>query len=350
MVHPRLARDPAEALDLQPIEGAAMPTPFRSALVALILLAAAAAPGARADEGPTALDRVTQRGVLEVAVYADFPPFSYRDKEGRPAGIDVDLARALAERLGVAAGIRSVGAGESVEDDLRNNVWKGHYLGGGVADLMLHVPYDEAFGERNDKVALIAPYCREQIVVAVPAGHPGAEAPLDLFTREKVGVELDTLVDFYLLAAQDGAMREQVVHFRNPGEAVAALRRGELTGVAGPRSEIEAALGADRAAYAVGPIQMPGLRLSGWDLGGAVKRDHRELAQAIERAMVAVRDSGEVERIFQRHGASYQLPSRIPRGDGQGASQVGPRFDPGFAPGGPSPALTGDPARRNPSQ
>ncbi|MES9929292.1 MAG: transporter substrate-binding domain-containing protein, partial [Candidatus Thiodiazotropha sp. 6PDIVS] len=85
-----------------------------------------------AEEGITALQRIHERGVLEVAVYADFPPFSYRSERGRIVGIDVDIAQALAKRLGVVAAIRAVGADENMEDDLRNNVWKGHYLGGGV--------------------------------------------------------------------------------------------------------------------------------------------------------------------------------------------------------------------------
>ncbi|MES9834105.1 MAG: ABC transporter substrate-binding protein [Candidatus Thiodiazotropha sp. DIVDIV] len=266
-----------------------------------------------AEEGITALQRIHERGVLEVAVYADFPPFSYRSERGRIVGIDVDIAQALAKRLGVVAAIRAVGADENMEDDLRNNVWKGHYLGGGVADVMLHTPYDEAFAEENDRVSFIAPYYREQIVIAVAADNPGRGSPLEIFTREKVGVELDTLADFYLLSAYSGRIRDQVVHYRTMGEAVEALKKGELSGVAGPRSEVEFALGDSHPSYAVGPIQMPGMRSSGWDLGAAVKEGNEDLAEAIDRAMIEVRETGELETIFQSHGSSYQLPSRIVR-------------------------------------
>lgn len=285
----------------------------------LLLLAVTAgfwmtfSPALLAQEEPTALQKIQERGVLEVAVYADFPPFSYRNERGRVVGIDVDIAHALAKQLGVVAAIRTVGADENMEDDLRNNVWKGHYLGGGVADVMLHTPYDEAFAEENDRVSFIAPYYREQIVVAVAADKAGRDSPLALFTREKVGVELDTLADFYLLTAYSGRIRDQVVHFRSMTEAVAALKRGELSGVAGPRSEIEFALGESRDAYAVGPVQMPGLRSSGWDLAAAVRQGSNDLAKALDQAMVKVRESGELEGIFQRHGSSYQLPSRIVR-------------------------------------
>lgn len=267
--------------------------------------------GLHADEEQSALQRVQARGALEVAVYADFPPFSYRTEQGRVIGIDTDIARALAKRLGVAATIRAVGADESMEDDLRNNVWKGHYLGGGVADVMLHVPYDDDFARENDRVIFLAPYYREQIVFAVDSRSDMSATPLELFTREKVGVELDTLTDFYLLSAYDGKVRDQVVHFRNIGEAVTALKRGELAGVAGPRSEIEFALGAQRERYSIGPTQMPGLRSTGWDLGAAVKQGNEDLARTLAEAMQALREEGVLKEIFARYQATYQLPSRL---------------------------------------
>ncbi|MEW8506414.1 MAG: transporter substrate-binding domain-containing protein [Candidatus Thiodiazotropha sp.] len=279
---------------------------FAVAIASLAVLSTAGAD----EEETSALERIRERGVLEVAVYKDFPPFSFRDRKGRIIGIDADIARALAQRLGVSAAIRTVGADESMEDDLRNNVWKGHYLGGGVADLMLHVPYDGAFAEENDRVTFVAPYYREQIVVAVGKGVGAGLDPQDYFSREKVGVELDTLTDFYLLSAYDGKIRNQVVHFSNIGKAVTALKQGEIAAVAGPRSEIEFALGDHADNYAVGPIQMPGLRTSGWDLGAAVKKGNTALAEAVETAMAQLRKQSSLSKIFSNYRSSYQLPSQ----------------------------------------
>ena len=282
-------------------------------IVLLAGLLAAAACVHAAEEEVDALARVQERGALTVAVYEDFPPFSFRGENGRVVGIDADLARAIAERLNVSAVIRAVGADESMEDDLRNNVWKGHYLGGGVADVMLHVPFDEEFARENDRVIFVAPYFREEIVVAVGAAHGSHRDALELFTREKVGVELDTLADFYLLRAADGRIRDQVVHFRNIGEAVAALTRGELAGVMGPRSEIEFALGEQRGDFSIGAVPMPGLRSTGWDLGAAVKQGNQSLAERVDAAVKALREEGVLEAIFSRYHASYQQPARLAR-------------------------------------
>jgi ABC-type amino acid transport substrate-binding protein len=197
-----------------------------------------------------------------------------------------------------------------MEDDLRNNVWKGHYLGGGVADVMLHVPYDAAFAEENDRVIILAPYYREQVVVAVAKGIGANLNPLEYFSREKVGVELDTLADFYLLSAYNGKIRDQVVHFPNIGKAVEALKDGKIAAVAGPRSEVEFALGDRAGDYAVGPIQMPGLRTSGWDLGAAVKQGNSELAEVLEQTMAELRRKSSLSKIFAQYRSTYQLPSR----------------------------------------
>jgi ABC-type amino acid transport substrate-binding protein len=83
------------------------------------------------------LEAFRQRGRLRIAVYNDFLPFS---KAGK--GIDVELARAIAGKLGLAAEVVGFNADEDMNDDLRNMVWKGHYLGTQPADLMMHVPVD----------------------------------------------------------------------------------------------------------------------------------------------------------------------------------------------------------------
>lgn len=59
-------------------------------------VAAASAP-ARADE----LQDIKAKGVLVVGVKADYPPFGYLSPTGANTGLEVDLARNVAQRLGV---------------------------------------------------------------------------------------------------------------------------------------------------------------------------------------------------------------------------------------------------------
>ena len=127
---------------------------YLQCLAALPLMAALPA---RAD----ALETIRQRGRLRVAVYTDFAPYSMAGAKG----IDADLGRALAAKLGVSAEIVAYNADEDMNDDLRNMVWKGHYLGYGPADVMLHVPVDKYFMQQNKQALIFAPYMREQVVL-----------------------------------------------------------------------------------------------------------------------------------------------------------------------------------------
>ena len=89
----------------------------------------------------TDLARIQASGTLKVAVYKDNAPFSAGPASAL-TGLDVSLAEALARQLGLKLSLLPFDAGENMNDDLRNMVWRGHYLGYGPADVMLQVPVD----------------------------------------------------------------------------------------------------------------------------------------------------------------------------------------------------------------
>ena len=250
------------------------------------------------------LDQVMASGSLRVAVYADFPPFS-SGKGDAVHGLDVDLGAAIAQKLGVKVEYMVLTAGETVDDDLRNAVWKGHYLGGGVADLMMHVPYDHQLGERNDNAVLLAPYYQEQVVEVTDAAQTSGDDLISAFAEHKVGVELATLADGYLVGAYGGALRENVVHYPTLTEAVAALRRGDVAGVMGPLAEIEGALGKKRGGYRVHHMPTPGLTRHAWPLGMAVKVNSHDLANRIEPSVEDMIKDGSMAKLFARYGLTY---------------------------------------------
>lgn len=277
-------------------------------ILPLLALAASLLTGfpARADD----LDAIRAKGEIRVAVYNDFPPYS---SAGR--GADVELAQAIATRLGVRADLVWFNADENMDDDLRNMVWKGHYLGGRTAHLMMHVPVDPLLMESNDKVRIFAPYCREQLAFArntlrIPnfSGMAGLEA----FTREKVGAETATLADDFLMGAFGGRIRGNVVHFRSLTEAAAALNGGQVAAVMGPYGELEGAIGRGAPNIAIQPFRPTGIAVSAWNVGVAVKQDNPELAAAVEQAIRALLDEGTVQRIFAAQGVTHSPPTPAP--------------------------------------
>ena len=47
------------------------------------------------------LDKIKQRGILVVGTKADYKPFGFRDPSGNIVGFEPDLAKDVADRLGV---------------------------------------------------------------------------------------------------------------------------------------------------------------------------------------------------------------------------------------------------------
>ncbi len=78
-----------------------------SGVSALTVLCAACGANNAVPAGPDQtqpfgdLDQVLQRGAINVCSTGDYPPFTYLDSQGEWSGIDVDLGRDLAQRLGV---------------------------------------------------------------------------------------------------------------------------------------------------------------------------------------------------------------------------------------------------------
>lgn len=251
------------------------------------------------------LDAIRQRGRLRIAVYNNFPPYSMAGGKG----IDADLGRAIAEKLGLAPEIVGFTADDDMNDDLRNMVWKGHYLGTQPADVMMHVPVDEHLARANDKVRIFGAYHRETLALArnpqrVQALSGSAAIALEVFTREKIGVETGTLADSFLLSVLNGRLRDNVVHFRAVADAAKGLVDGAVAAVLAPRSELEAALkGVGTVALEVPTLGE--LKINGWPVGMAVKADEAELAEAIGGAMADLKRDGTVAAIFKRHGISH---------------------------------------------
>jgi len=276
--------------------------PRRQLLLGLAALLLTSHLPAHADEQ---MDAIHKRGRLKVAVYNDFPPYSNAGK-----GIDVDLGRALAARLGLQAEIIGFMAGEDMGDDLRNMVWKGHYLRGDPADVMLRVPVDPLFAKEHAQARIFGAYQQEVMGMArvasrIPVPNGSAAVALEVFTREKIGVEGDTLADAFLGSVLQGRLRSNVSHFRSIGEAVAALKDERVAAVMAPLSELEGAL-AGETRFAVEEARLGELSPRRWAIGMAVKADSGDLATALTDALAALQKDGTVAAIFKRHGVTLR--------------------------------------------
>lgn len=273
------------------------------------LLAAAAFGPAAARARP--FDEVIESGVLRVALYRDNAPFS-DDPDGKPVGIDVDLAMKIAGKLGVKPDIRIVEASENVDGDFRLNLWRGDLAGSRLADLMLNVPADKMLAYRNEQVFFTSPYAEQRLSIAYrKGGVEGGFQDLQDIQGRPVAVEGTSPVDALIGFANGGIYREKLMHFRTFREAAEAFLKSEADFLAGARAAMEAALVGAKGA---GDVEIKDLAGSGivkprWELCGAVRSDSRDLGYRIGEAMQALASEGAVKAIFAAHGASYFAPS-----------------------------------------
>ena len=275
------------------------------------LLLAAAAMVSSAAPAHADMAKIRQSGALKVALYKGLPPFS-DNVGGQFSGIDVALANALGKQMGLSASLLPFDADDDgMSGDLRNMVWKGHYLGYGPADVMLHVPVDPNFIRQNGQVLIFAPYLREAYVLVYDSDRIGKVSSFEDLAGQATGAEQGSGGASALLAGANGGLRDKVKIYPEANQALRALFSGQIAAAMVTRAQYENALKTQSqpaTRFVATELQSPLLPPRGWAIGMAVKADQRELAQALESALNALLASGELQRIFAQYGVSMVAP------------------------------------------
>lgn len=252
------------------------------------------------------LDTIVERGFITFAAYEDFPPYSY-EENGKPAGVDIEIGELIADELGVEARFKLVSAAENLQADLRNWVWRGPLVSGSVVNVMLHVPYDSELTCRVEQVVFTGQYFEEAIAIAYRKDEYPDSKPVPAYFRfDTVGVENDSISDFYLSGLLGGMMSENITRYQSTPDAMAALERGEVMAVMGPRGQLDASL-SDKIGVHEPPLV--GMTKPKWPIGVGVHFAYRPLAYAVGDAITAGISDGRIEAIFDAHGLSYKPPT-----------------------------------------
>ena len=253
------------------------------------------------------LDTIQERGWIEFAVYEDFPPYSF-EEAGKPAGIDVEIGKLIAGSLGVQPRFRLVSAGENLEADLRNYIWKGPVVGGAVSNVMLRVPYDSEFTCRVEQVVFTGQYATETIAIAYRNDAYPEEKPVPAYFRyDTVAVENDSIADFFLASLAGGQLNRNIRRYRTTGEAMSALAKGEVMAAMGPRAQLEYSLTPELGLH---QPPLPGLAVGTWTVGLGVNFRYRPLAYAVDDAIFAGLESGRIAEIHEEFGLGFIPPVR----------------------------------------
>ncbi len=264
-----------------------------------------------------AFDDIIESGVLKVAMYENFPPYSYQ-QDGQPRGVDFELAQKLAEGLGLKLEVLWVTPDETLDDDLRNFIWKGHYLRRDVlADVMLRVPYDREFSYKrnelgeliNELVVMFGPYQRERWQTAYDDRRIEDVPSVAVFQYHPIGVEVDSVPSFYLSSVFEGRLAKNLHHYPSVQQAFAALKEGEVDATMAMRGAIEWLMAqAGDSHLKLAENAYPNMGKQVWDLGMAVHESNRQLAYALEEVLEPLILEGGMEKLYAKHGLHYELP------------------------------------------
>lgn len=252
------------------------------------------------------LDTIQERGFIEFAAYEEFAPWSW-EEGGKPVGIDIEIGRMIADELGVEAKFKLVAAGENLDADLRNWLWKGPIVGGRVANVMLHVPYDSEFACRIDQVVFTGQYHVERVGIAYREAAYPDEKPIPAYFRfDTVAVENDSIADFYLTAFPGGQLSQNMTRYPTMDDAMRGLAAEETMAAMGPLAQLEHGK-VDGIGVHTPPL--PGFGVGTWTIGVGVHFAYRPLAYAVDDAIYAGLQDGRIAAIFESFGVSFAPPT-----------------------------------------
>lgn len=253
-------------------------------------------------------DEVVDSGTLTVFAYSDYAPYSWMDDAG-PQGIDVDIATQFGKALGVDVEFLIRGADESLDDDLRVNVWKGDLIYRKAADVMMHVPFDREVDARNEFAVLMAPYFQEQMALVRNTRMLPTVETFGRFVSNPIAVELDTAGDFFLSNAFRGQLQQSIRRGRTFEQAGEWFSSGEVGALLASRAQAQwVAFSSPDIDSEISQPPMPGIVRQGWPVGIAIKHDSRDLGYALGDVLTELTESGEMQKIYERYGVEWMKP------------------------------------------
>ena len=179
---------------------------------------------------------------------------------------------------------------------------------------MLHVPMDRELIARNNLAAISSSYYLEEVVLALKTDVLGDGAGLDDFKDgkgNKVACQFGTSAHYFLAFADEGKLRNNVSPYIKFESAVENFLEGGSSGLMARRAQIEAALHDKGVPLKIVVPEFPDTLRSKWNIGIAVKEDSRDLGYAVGGVLRKMQSNGELAKIFEKYGVTYQPPKSI---------------------------------------
>ena len=251
------------------------------ATIALTGCQSAAAPASQGSAGAdTSLSDVQDAGVLTIGTEGTYRPFTFHDASGDLTGFDVEIATAVAEKLGV-------------EPEFQETQWDAIFAGLDAGRFDIIANQVSITDEREEKYELSEPYTVSPGVVIVASDNTDIDS-LESLEGKTTAQSLSS--NWYELAQQNGAKVEAVEGW---AQAVALLEQGRVDATLNDKltfldyTTTEA--GAGEALKVAAETDDPSRNAF------VVKKGQTALIDAVNDALVELRADGTLAEISEKY-------------------------------------------------
>lgn len=249
---------------------------------------------------------------LIVATNCEFDPFEYIGDDGNPTGIDMDIAKALADKLGWELEIKDM-AFESVVASVASGTCNIAMAGLTVDEerkesldfTQTYFSSSQVVIAKNGEAVLDVTYEEGATQEETDANLAAAIAEIEsMLAGKRIGVQNGTTGYKYISGDSDdydGIPGAQAIGYASGALAVQALLNGQVDYVvidAVPAAKLVAANNGISASTVV---------LTGEDYAFGVKKGNKELLDKVNAALTELIEDGDIEAIFNKYGVSSGL-------------------------------------------
>ncbi|MDY5502256.1 MAG: transporter substrate-binding domain-containing protein [Gemmiger sp.] len=272
-----------------------------AAVLALTLTAALAGCGSSASSAATStdtaastaetsgeneLEKVKAAGKLVVGVEGTYPPFTYHDDNGELTGLDIELGKALADKLGV-------------EVEFQEAAWDSLLIGIDTERFDTVINSVSITDERAEKYDFSDPYYYEARRVVVLADDDSIHGPEDLNGKKIATNTTNAFIPWY---EEQGV---EVVGVDTSGEAIDLLLSGRVDFVGINVPVLNAYL--DEHPDAADKLKAAFVIPNSEDvIAIPVRKGEPEFLDAINAALAELREEGTLKEISEKYlGGDY---------------------------------------------
>lgn len=223
------------------------------------------------------IDRIKAAGKIVMCTNAAFPPFEYVGADGKPTGVDVEIAQAIADDLGVQLEV------VDMNFDLLIDSVKAGKADFAAAGMTIKP-------ERLKQIDFSDEYVQSAQYVITKKGSDISVDDLDGLT---IAVQEATTGDFY---ASDELNAKEVLRFKSGIEAGSALSAGKCDAVIIDKLPAESI-----AANSNGELVVSSESLTEESYAIAVQKDCPDLLSAINNVLNKLVEEGKVDALVTKH-------------------------------------------------